>query len=289
MRLRLRGAFINLLRAQELLNITQEIYNIRRSNLELITLRYESGIEHKGALMTAEKQTRPRLNLKLPRPKEHWRPSKDSCIRKWAGPDSRRLAWRGDFEVRDRVLEKPDFEALASTHPSLNRLAAQKNAAFFGIKAAEANFFPQFSAQAGANKNSAHWPPENDQWNTGITLSLPLFEGGLRLAETVQAKSVFNQLRANEQSAKDGFITALEQSWAALQDAVDTVEVQKRFLDAAEERSHIARAQYSLGLIQFDGWTIIEDNLVRTKSLFWMPSQALYWLRRIGFRRKEKR
>ena len=53
-RLRLRGAFINLLRAQELLNITQEIYNIRRSNLELITLRYESGIEHKGALMTAE-------------------------------------------------------------------------------------------------------------------------------------------------------------------------------------------------------------------------------------------
>ena len=44
--------------------------------------------------------------------------------------------------------------------------------------------------------------------------------------------------------------------------------MQKKFLDAAEERSNIARAQYSLGLIQFDGWTIIEDNLVRAKKSF---------------------
>lgn len=266
-RLRLRGAFINLLRAQELLNITQEIYNIRRSNLELITLRYESGIEHKGALMTAEANAA-QAKFEIAQAKRTLETVQRQLHKEMGRTRFSPLSVEGDFEVRDRVLEKPDFEALASTHPSLNRLAAQKNAAFFGIKAAEANFFPQFSAQAGANKNSAHWPPENDQWNTGITLSLPLFEGGLRLAETVQAKSVFNQLRANEQSAKDGFITALEQSWAALQDAVDTVEVQKRFLDAAEERSHIARAQYSLGLIQFDGWTIIEDNLVRTKKSF---------------------
>lgn len=53
-RLRLRTAFINLLKAQELLKITEEIYNIRRGNFELITLRYESGLEHKGALLTAE-------------------------------------------------------------------------------------------------------------------------------------------------------------------------------------------------------------------------------------------
>jgi outer membrane protein TolC len=53
-RLRLRTAFISLLKAQELLNITEEIYNIRKGDLELISLRYGSGLEHKGALLNAQ-------------------------------------------------------------------------------------------------------------------------------------------------------------------------------------------------------------------------------------------
>ena len=53
-RLALRQAFVNLLKAQELIDLTSEIYQLRKSNLELITLRYESGTEHKGALLTAK-------------------------------------------------------------------------------------------------------------------------------------------------------------------------------------------------------------------------------------------
>ncbi|MCX5706501.1 MAG: TolC family protein, partial [Candidatus Omnitrophica bacterium] len=43
-RLNLRTAFTNLLTAQDMLRITEEIFNIQRSNLELITLRYQSGL-----------------------------------------------------------------------------------------------------------------------------------------------------------------------------------------------------------------------------------------------------
>jgi outer membrane protein TolC len=53
-RFRLRAAFIHLLNAQELINITEDIAKIRRDNLMLITLSYEAGIEHKGAVLTAE-------------------------------------------------------------------------------------------------------------------------------------------------------------------------------------------------------------------------------------------
>jgi outer membrane protein TolC len=101
-----------------------------------------------------------------------------------------------------------------------------------------------------------------------LTLSFPIFEGGLRLAEVAQAKSLFFQVEANERSTKDSITVTLEQAWAALQDAVETVEVQKKFLDAAQERSKIAEAQYSLGLVQFDNWTIIEDDLVSAKKAY---------------------
>ena len=83
-----------------------------------------------------------------------------------------------------------------------------------------------------------------------------------------QARSIFNQAQADARSNRDSVIVALEQTWAALQDAVETVEVEKKFLDAVLERARIAEAQYSLGLIQFDNWTIIEDNLVNAKKNF---------------------
>jgi len=65
-RFNLRTAFINLLKAQELIHVAEEILKIRRDNLELITLRYQSGLEHKGALLTARPMLL-RLNLIWPR------------------------------------------------------------------------------------------------------------------------------------------------------------------------------------------------------------------------------
>jgi outer membrane protein TolC len=266
-RLRLRTAFVNVLKAQELLNITEEIYNIRRGNLELITLRYESGIEHKGALLTAEANLA-QAEFEIAQTKRALEVAQRELIKEMGRTQFSPLRVEGVFKVSDAALEKPDFEALANNNPSLGKLIAQKNAASFGIKAAKANFLPELSAQAGTNKSSSHWPPENDQWNAGLTLSFPIFEGGLKLAEVAQAKAIFNQAQANERSTKDGVILALQQSWVTLQDSVETVEVQKKFLEATEERAKIAEAQYSLGLIQFDNWTIIEDDLVSSKKVF---------------------
>jgi outer membrane protein TolC len=266
-RFRLRTAFINLLKAQELLNITREIYNIRRGNLELITLRYESGIEHKGALLTAQANLA-QAEFEISQAKRALEVSQRELLKEMGRTKFSPLRLEGTFKISDSALEKPDLEALAKNNPSLEKLIAQKNATSFSLKATEANFFPQLSAKAGANRNSSHWPPENNQGNIGLTLSLPLFEGGLKQAELSQARALFNQAQANEQSARDGVILTLEQTWAALQDVVETVEVQKKFLNATEERAKIAEEQYSLGLIQFDDWTIIEDNLIQAKKAF---------------------
>ena len=171
-----------------------------------------------------------------------------------------------DFAVAATITEKPEFEALADTNPNLGKFIAQKNAAAFGIKSAEADFFPHLSGTAQANKNGSHWPPRDEEYNAGLSLTFPLFEGGLRFAQVSSAKAQFNQAKENERSTKDTIVFALEQTWASLHDAIETIDVQKKFLEAAVERSKIAEAQYSLGLLQYDNWTIIEDDLVRAKT-----------------------
>jgi outer membrane protein TolC len=271
-RFRLRTAFVNLLKAQEMLRITEEIYNIRRGNLELITLRYQSGLEHKGALLTAEANLA-QAQYENSQAKRDVEVARRELTKEMGRTQLTPIEVKGDLKVKDAAQEKPDFEALAKNNPSLQQLIAQKNSADFSLKSAYANFSPTLSGQAGANKSSSHWSPQNDQWNLGLTLSMPIFEGGLRFAQVSQAKALLNQLRANERSTADGVVLTLEQTWAALQDAMDNVQVQEKSLIAAEERSKIAQAQYSTGFISFDNWTIIEDNLVRAKTTF-LDAQA---------------
>jgi outer membrane protein TolC len=97
---------------------------------------------------------------------------------------------------------------------------------------------------------------------------MPIFEGGLRLAQVSKAQAAYRQAEADERSKRDSVVVTLEQAWADLQDAIGTVEVQHKSLEATGERSKIAEAQYSAGFIDFDSWTIIEDNLVKAKKSF---------------------
>jgi outer membrane protein TolC len=266
-RYNLRSAYIRLLKAQESSKITEEIYEIRRSNLELITLRYESGLEHKGALLTAEADLSS-ANYQVLQAQRNLEVAQRRLIKEMGRKQFTPVFVRGDFEVRSKGEGKPDFETIAQNNPSLRKISAQENSAAFSLKSAYANFSPELLGQAGAGKSSAHWPPENDDWNAGLTLSVPIFEGGLRLAQVSQAKAYLNQIKENKRSIRDSLVLALEEKWALFRDALTNVGVQYKSLIATEERSKIAQAEYSLGLITFDNWTIIENNLVTQKNAY---------------------
>ena len=266
-RFRLRAAFINLLNAQELLKITEDIAKIRRDNLILISLSYEAGIEHKGAVLTAEANLT-QAESEIVQARRDIEISQRALLKEMGRTEFFLISVKEEFKVSDSAQKKPDFEFLAKNNPSLGKLNAQTSAASFGIKSAEANFYPEITASAGADRTGVRFPPDQDQWNIGVGLSIPIFEGNLRKAEVKKAKAVYNQAQADERSKKDSVILILEQTWASLQNAIDTAKVQKKFLTAAEERAKIAEGQYSLGLIQFDNWTIIEDSLVQAKKAF---------------------
>jgi outer membrane protein TolC len=266
-RYRLRSAFISLLKAQEFLDITEEIARIRRDNLILITLRYEAGIEHKGALLTAEANVT-QAKYEIVQSKRDLEARQRELLKEMGRQGFSDIRAKGSFEAVSIESERPDFDALIKDNPSLRKLAAQKNSAFFGIKSKEAGFYPKISATAGTSMSGSNFPPDQDQWDVGVGLSLPIFEGGLRLAEIKKAKAAYNQAQADERSERDSVVLALEQKWTGFLDAIDNVKVQKKFLSAGEERAKIAEGQYSLGLIQFDSWTIIEDSLVKAKKTF---------------------
>lgn len=285
-RFNLRTAFIDLLKAQELIHVAEEILKIRRDNLELITLRYQSGLEHKGALLTAEANVA-QAKSDLAQAKRDLTLGQRQLNKEMGLKDFKQMSVKGDFTIKDTVKEKPDLELIVKNNPSLLQAAAKKNAASFSLKSAYGNFSPQLSGSVGADKTGSVWPPRNKSWNAGLSLTMPIFEGGLRTAQVSQAQSIYRQAEADERSIKDSAIVSLEQAWAALQDAVEMVEVQEKTLAANTERSNIAEVQFSTGFITFDNWIIIEDNLVTAKQSF-LNAQAdvlfaeAYWIQTKG-------
>ena len=264
-RLRLRTAFVNLQYAQQLVLVTEDIVKIRKDNLGLIKLRYQSGHEHEGALLTAE------ANLAQAEFQEAQAQRDVGLVQKQLTKEMGRTEFvpmtvKGDFVVINTEEKMPDFEALAKDNPSLLQLVAKKNAAAFSLKSTYGNLFPSLSVSGGAGKTGDHWAPSNNEWDAGLTVSFPLFEGGERLAQVDQAKATLNQLGENERSEKDSVVVTLQQEWVSLQDAIGTVDVQKKQLAAAQERSEIANVEFSTGFMNYDNWTIIEDNLVQAKT-----------------------
>ena len=271
-RLNLRTAFVTLLRAQQLTSLTEEIGSRRKQNLELVQLRYEAGREHKGALLTAQADLA-QAEFEVAQAKRNLSFAQRELTKELGRGEKVPIKAKGTFDIKEVNRREPDFESLADTTPFLKELIAQKEIARFNYSSAQADFFPQVYLNGSLGRTSSSWPPQDDEWSGGLTVSFPIFEGGSRIAKVSKAKSQLNQAHADERSGRDSVILTLEETWKNFHDAIDTVSVKKKFLEATQERAKIASAQYSTGLIAFNDWIIIEDNLVSAKKAY-LDAQA---------------
>ena len=285
-RLDLRNAFVGLMKAQELIGITESIAERRRQNLELVKLRYQSGREHKGSLMTAEADMA-QAEFEIAQAKRSVPLSQRELSKALGFSEMKPWKAEGEFLLKEDYSNKPDLALLAENTPFLMELIMKKEAARYNLHSSEADFFPKVYLDGSLGRTDKSWPPQKKEWSAGVSLSFPLFEGGSRIAEVTKAKSQWDQAKADQRSGHYSILVTLERSWKDLLDAIANVSVQKKFLDATQERAKITRAQYETGLASFNDWIIIEDNLVRSKKSY-LNAQAdmliaeAYWIQAIG-------
>jgi len=266
LRFALRSAFTQLLKSQELVGLAGEIAARRQNNVRLISLRYQGGREHIGSLRQAEADlaqaefevSQARRGLVLAQ----------TILASALGRDSHQpIKVQGAFKAADFSTAKPDLALLAKNNPSFQQLDTKSNAARYELAAARSAFLPQLYVTSSIGNGSVdRLPFDALEWNAGVTVSVPIYEGGSGRARVAKAMAVVSQQNAEEKSGYLQLFNLLEQSWKSFLDARQMVVVKKKFLDAAMERSSIANAQYSNGLITFNDWVIIENNLVNAKK-----------------------
>ena len=285
-RLDLGTAFTELLRAQRLIKITEDIAKRRRQNYELVKLRYQGGREHRGSLLTADADLA-QAELEVVEAGRNIRLSRRRLNKVLGRETYSPVVAEGDFDNYETTSEQPYFEYLAYSNPLLRELIAKEEAAQYYLRSSKSEFFPTVYLGAGASRTDTNRTDNNDEWSVRATVSLPLFEGGSRFAGVSRAKAVLAETRADKRSGRDGIVFQMEDTWIKYHNAIDAVSVRQKYLQATEERAKISRAQYSTGLVSFDNWIIIEDDLVRAKKAYLnVQAEVLvreaYWIQAKG-------
>ncbi|MEW5896025.1 MAG: TolC family protein [Candidatus Omnitrophota bacterium] len=257
----IRAAYIDVMEAQRFVTLTEEIRDRKRQNLQMIELRYEGGREHRGALLTAKAElAEAQFNVR-----EAGRGlvlARRRLFIAMGTEQMRNVFVEGEFELSEFHAQKPDLNSLLETIPFLNELAAAREAAMLDKHSAKGRIWPAVSAVSSLGKSGDEFWGDDRGVSFGLSLSIPLFEGGENAATIKRSHVAFLQAGATEQTGRQQVLLTLEDRWKGLQDAIETVEFRQEFLRASEERAKIASVQYENGLIGFDDWIIIENNLV---------------------------
>ncbi len=267
-RLNLNNSFYGLLHAQELLLLSKEIAQRRQQQYELVKLRYEAGLEHKGSLLTAAANLEKAL-LDIKQAARAIELNQKTLANNIGITLNTEIITTGSIAIKTKTEMTPNFYEILETTPFLKELAVQIEQAQNNLAIANAAYFPQVYASGSLGKNFNQTydnETETDNWSLGLNLSYTLFDGAKRNAEKETALSQLRQAEINKKNSVNSLLLTMEENWLNLLNSLDNISLQEKYLAAASARSTIAEAQYSSGLITFDNWTIIEDALVSAQK-----------------------
>ncbi|OQA58303.1 MAG: Outer membrane efflux protein BepC precursor [Candidatus Omnitrophica bacterium ADurb.Bin277] len=251
-RYRLRSSYINLVRIERLLKTNRIISDRRSQNAELVRLRYEAGRENLGSALRAEAIAE-QAAFDVRQTERQFEKEALRLARESGGEFILPLRVQDDFEeMFGKVsLTEADYAALAEKTPTVMRLLNRAEAAKAGILSAQSGIWPQVDGSYEYGYTGDRASNLRDRSSLGITVSVPFFEGGKNVAAIRKAKSDYDAARSAALSARDETIAALSAAWVPYADAVEAVEVRRKFLEAARKRAEIIRAEYASGLVNF--------------------------------------
>lgn len=270
----LRVAFADLLWAQEQIGLLEQIRNRRAENVEMVDLRYRGGREHQGSLALNQAALL-EADTDLQQAKRNLGLVRGTLARALGrtdeAPDLSVAGTLEDIPMPDAV----DGAALARATPAYAQAEAALARAQASLAQARSGNRPSLSAYGTAARFGDDWGVEEDSLGAGVRLSIPIWEGGQAGAEIRRAAARLAAAVASQSDTLNNQRTRVDQTFQSFQEAVEALAVQRQFLQAQELRAAIARQQYGNGLLDFDNWDIIENDLIsRQKSLLETRRQA---------------
>jgi outer membrane protein TolC len=260
-------AFEGLTYAQAYIHLAEQIAARRQDDLKLVELRFESGRENKGSVLLSRANL-DQAKLDQLEAQHELEVARTELAKALGREEVDSVEVTGEVPVSDPPSKAPDFKSLALSTPEYAQSVASSESADAAVTVARSAFFPSLNLVGTYARQGADFFPSNERWTVGAGISFPLFRGGKDYYATQSALSSRSAADLTRVSVSRQALLKLRQAYNSFVESVAKLQVDLSFEKAASVRAEIARSQYNNGLITFEDWDLIENDLIgRQKSL----------------------
>jgi TolC family type I secretion outer membrane protein len=155
-------------------------------------------------------------------------------------------------------LEQAQADALKN-RPEMLKAGADIRSAEARVRTERSNYLPTLSASAayswanGTTEMGEFGGAQlkgdiGNNWNAGVTLSLPLYEGGLTRGRVGEARANQRMLEAQREALRQSILLEVNQAYADIDSASARISVMDSSLKNARESLELARGRYEAGV-----------------------------------------
>ena len=260
----LKTAYAGLRYAQDNVLLTASIVKRLEENLRLVELRFESGRENRGSfLLTRASLAQARFeNLQA---RQAIQTARTQLARVLGRRESASLEASGMVPVSEPGPE-PLFEEIARRTPDFRATVAQEKVASADLRLARSGFYPSVNLTGSIGREGSDWFPDDERRTITASVSVPLFNGGRDYYTARSASASLEATRFDKDNIERQVLVRLRQTYNAFVESAEKLKVDQAFLEAASTRAEIARSKYNNGLMSFEDWDRIENELIQRQK-----------------------
>ena len=256
-----KQSYYTLLQDQRLVEVQQQNVADAQANLNLAKARFEAGLAARADVIKAETAVAS-ANFNLISAKNAAELSR-LALNLAMGIDGNTSTQVKDTEESSPALaDRPALVAQAlNTRPEMLSARATWAAAQESLRAARVGNAPAFNLNADYGLQGTSFPPHDDSWSYGASVSFPLFDGGANAGQIKTAQGNLQlaeaQLRQSEQTVGSEVITA----YFNVRTAEEKIIASAAEVANAEENFRLTTGRYQAGLATYVEVTDAETAL----------------------------
>lgn len=257
------GAYLNTLKAEEMLVIARESKERLAEHLRVAKQIFEVGRTAKNDVLRAE--------MELANAESDLIHAEKACVLSYENLQKTMFIEDDNFTIlplsyiqQDQKNMEELIDLAYQKRPDYLQAIKTKEIAKKGISLAKRDFFPMVTVFCEYERNSEHFFPNHDITITGGRVSLPLFEGGIRMVRLRKARHNHTLSEYQEADLKKQIRVDVIQAFLHLEDLLATRRAIAKQIEHARENMLIVEFRYQEG--EATNLDVMDANILLVKA-----------------------